>query len=170
MVPNSVSLEVIATDFDGMIEEGMRLHALEPSSVVVKLPMTYNGLKACSYLSKKAIRTNVTLCFSTAQAMLAARSGATYVSPFIGRLDDIGEDGINLINDIRNSFDNYNCIDTKILAASIRSVSHVNQCMQVGADIATVPYKIFKKLIEHHLTQKGLDAFISDAQKGGYKI
>ena len=139
-------------------------------NIVIKVPLTWNGLQACSILSAKKVKVNVTLCFSTSQALLAAKAGATYVSPFIGSLDDIGENGIQLIEDIKKIFNNYKNIKTKILSASIRSVEHFNAVAAIGSDVATVPVKIFKELHKHHLTDKGVDIFTADWKKSGMKI
>jgi transaldolase len=139
-------------------------------NIVIKVPLTWNGLQACSMLSEKKVKVNVTLCFSVSQALLAAKAGATYVSPFIGRLDDIGENGVQLIEDIKKVFNNYKNIKTKILSASIRSVEHFNSVAAIGSDVATVPVKIFKELHKHHLTDKGVDIFTADWKKSGMKI
>lgn len=167
-VYGSVSVEVVSTGCDGMLEEARRIAKIAPQ-VVVKLPITWDGLMACRTLSTDGIKTNMTLCFSVAQALLAARVGATYVSPFIGRLDDMGADGLGLVEDIRTVFDNYS-IETKILAASIRSTDHISMAAHIGADVATAPYKIIKQMAEHPLTDSGLARFLSDAEKYGYKV
>lgn len=163
-----VSAEVAATDFDGMIKEAMELVKIA-SNVVIKLPLTFDGLKACKALTEKGHKTNVTLCFSANQALLAAKAGATYISPFIGRLDDIHADGMELIREIRVIYDNYG-FETEILAASIRTPNHVKECAIVGADVATVPPSTLKALVKHPLTDKGLDAFLADWAKTGQKI
>lgn len=168
-VDTSVSVEVLATDYDGMMTEGLKLCKIAPQ-VTVKVPMTWDGLKACKSLTKMGERVNVTLCFTPAQAILAAKAGATYVSPFLGRLEDIGEDGLGLIEDIRAIYDNYEIFETKILAASIRNVHHIVEAARIGADIATAPYEVIKKMAGHTLTDIGLARFITDAKKSGYKI
>jgi transaldolase len=164
----SVSAEVLATDFEGMLKEG-RAVAKIAKNITVKVPLTWDGLKACKVLSDEGLMVNVTLCFSPVQAMMAAKAGAHFISPFIGRVDDIGEDGIGLIHDIRAIYDNYG-YKTEILAASIRSVSHVRECALAGADVATIPADIFKKLLSHPLTDKGLAAFLADAKKAGVTV
>jgi len=163
-----VSAEVAATDYDGMMSEAAELVKIA-DNVVIKLPLTLEGLKACKALTEKGHKTNVTLCFSANQALLAAKAGATYVSPFIGRLDDINVDGMELIREIRVIFDNYG-FDTEILAASIRTANHVKECALIGADVATVPPATLKGLVKHPLTDKGLEAFLSDWAKTGQKI
>lgn len=168
IVDGDVSAEVAATDYDGMMKEAMELVKIA-SNVVIKLPLTLDGLKACKALTSQGYKTNVTLCFSANQALLAAKAGATYVSPFIGRLDDINLDGMELIEEIRVIFDNYD-FDTEILAASIRTPNHVKQCAMVGADVATIPPATLKGLVKHPLTDKGLEAFMSDWAKTGQKI
>lgn len=163
IVPGSVSAEVVATDAEGMIKEGEELAAVA-QNVTVKVPMTAEGLKAVRVLSEKGIDTNVTLVFSANQALLAARSGATYVSPFLGRLDDIGRDGVELVEQMALMFERHN-IKTEIIAASARHPQHVTQSALVGAHIATLPYKVFKQMLGHPLTDKGLDAFLADWEK-----
>jgi len=163
-----VSAEVAATDFDTMIKEAHVLRAIA-DNVVIKLPLTFDGLKACKQLSSEGTKTNVTLCFSANQALLAAKAGATYISPFIGRLDDIHLDGLELIREIRVIYDNYG-FETEILAASIRTANHVRDCAIIGADVATVPPSTLKALVKHPLTDKGLDAFMSDWAKTGQSI
>ena len=163
-----VSAEVVATDFDGMITEGRKLAAIA-SNVCVKLPLTWDGLKACRTLSDAGTAVNVTLCFSANQALLAAKAGATFISPFIGRLDDVNIDGMELIEDIRLIYDNYG-FETELLAASIRSANHVKECALAGADVVTVPTNVIKGLVNHPLTDKGLAAFLADAAKGGVKV
>lgn len=163
-----VSAEVSAVDTEGMILEGERLAGIA-ENVVVKLPLTLDGLRACRHFRQKGIRTNVTLCFSANQALLAAKAGATYVSPFIGRLDDINLEGSHLLGDIRTIYNNYD-FETKILAASIRSANHVTQAALAGADVATVPPGVIRKLAEHPLTQNGLAQFLSDWQDTGQSI
>lgn len=169
IVPGPVSAEVAATDAEGMLAEG-RILAKIAKNVAVKVPLTWDGLKACRTLTSEGTMVNVTLCFSTNQALLAAKAGATFVSPFIGRLDDIGLDGMDLIREIRTVYENYASIQTKILAASIRTVNHVRDAALIGADVATVPPAILKTLVKHPLTDKGLEAFLADWQKTGQKI
>ncbi|MDG1803883.1 fructose-6-phosphate aldolase [Flavicella sp.] len=163
-VDGDVSAEVISTDFEGMVKEGEALAALDPQ-IVVKLPMIKDGVKACKYFSSKGIRTNVTLVFSAGQALLAAKAGATYVSPFLGRLDDISTDGMNLIEEIRLIYDNYN-FDTEILAASVRHTMHVINCAKLGADVMTGPLSSIEGLLKHPLTDSGLAQFLKDYAKG----
>ncbi|MBB37145.1 MAG: fructose-6-phosphate aldolase [Hirschia sp.] len=169
IVPGDVSAEVVATDFDGMVSEGKKLMAIA-SNVVVKLPLTWDGLKATRALSDEGGKVNVTLCFSTNQALLAAKAGATYISPFVGRLDDINIDGMELIAEIRAMYDNYDALKTEILVASIRSANHVRQSAIIGADVATLPPNVLKSLAVHPLTDKGLSAFLADAEKAGIKV
>ena len=164
IVDGDVSAEVIATDFEGMVKEGEALAALHPQ-IVVKLPMIADGVKACKYFSDKGIRTNVTLVFSAGQALLAAKAGATYVSPFIGRLDDISTDGLNLISEIRLIYDNYG-FQTEILAASVRHTMHIIDCAKLGSDVMTGPLSAIKGLLKHPLTDSGLAQFLADYQKG----
>ena len=163
IVEGDVSAEVISTDFDGMVKEGEALAALH-SQIVVKLPMIKAGIKACKYFSDKGIRTNVTLVFSCGQALLAAKAGATYVSPFIGRLDDISTDGLNLIAEIRHIYDNYG-FTTEILAASVRHTMHVIDCAKIGADVMTGPLSSIEGLLRHPLTDSGLAKFLEDYKK-----
>ncbi|MEI6864843.1 fructose-6-phosphate aldolase [Flavicella sp.] len=163
-VDGDVSAEVIATDFEGMVKEGEALAALHPQ-IVVKLPMIKDGVKACKYFSSKGIRTNVTLVFSAGQALLAAKAGATYVSPFIGRLDDISTDGMNLIEEIRLIYDNYG-FKTEILAASVRHTMHIINCAKLGADVITGPLSAIEGLLKHPLTDSGLAQFLADYAKG----
>ena len=163
-----VSAEVVATEADKMIEEGRHLRKIA-SNVCVKLPLTMDGLKACNVLSREGTPTNVTLCFSPNQALLAAKCGATYISPFIGRLDDLSLDGMELIQDIRIIYDNYG-FETEILAASIRNANHVKDCALVGADVMTAPPGVIKGLSNHALTDKGLAAFMKDWAKTGQSI
>ncbi len=169
LVDGPVSAEVAATDAEGMLTEGRTLAQIA-SNVAVKVPLTWDGLKACRALTDEGTMVNVTLCFSANQALLAAKAGATYVSPFIGRLDDIGLDGMELIREIRTIYDNYPDLETKILAASIRTVNHVRDAAIIGADVATVPPAILKALVKHPLTDKGLEAFLADWKKTGQKI
>lgn len=162
-VPGPVSLEVIATDCDGMVQEGRELATIGPN-VVVKVPLTVEGLKATKVFSGEGIKTNVTLCFSPTQALFAAKAGATYVSPFVGRLDDIAQDGMELIRQIRVIYDNYG-FSTEILVASIRHPNHVVESAMAGADVATIPFKVFSQLVRHPLTDSGLARFLEDWQK-----
>jgi transaldolase len=164
-----VSAEVAATDFATMLAEGQKLAKIA-DNVVVKLPLTLDGLKACKALTAQGIKTNVTLCFSANQALLAAKAGATYISPFIGRLDDINIDGMELISEIRIIYDNYPDLETQILAASIRSANHVKLSALSGADVATVPPAVLKGLVNHPLTDKGLEAFLKDWAATGQSI
>jgi transaldolase len=167
-IPGPVSAEAVATDLEGMLAEGRYLARIA-SNVVVKLPLTENGLRACRTLSDEGIRVNVTLCFSAVQAMLAAKAGAYFISPFIGRLDDKGIDGMELIRDIRRIYDNYG-FATNILAASIRSAEHVRQAALAGSDCATLPPKIFAALYKHDLTDSGVEAFLKDWASTGQSI
>lgn len=169
VVPGPVSAEVAATDFDGMIREANVLRKIA-KNVAIKVPLTMDGLKACKALSGEGTMVNVTLCFSANQALLAAKAGATFVSPFIGRLDDIGIDGMDLIKEIRAIYDNYPDLSTDILAASIRTVNHVKEAALIGADVATIPPAILKALVKHPLTDKGLEAFVTDWKKTGQSI
>lgn len=163
IIKGDVSLEVVSTDFSGMIEEGKRLREFG-SNVVVKVPMTPDGLKACKSLSSEGIPVNVTLVFSSNQALLAAKSGAKYVSPFIGRLDDIGQDGMNLIREIKEIFSNYD-FGTQILVASVRHPMHVVDAAKIGADVVTLPPGVLDKMLGHPLTTIGLDNFLNDWEK-----
>ena len=163
-VEGDVSAEVIATDIEGMIREGEELASLHPQ-IVVKIPMIEDGIKALKYFSDQGIRTNCTLIFSAGQALLAAKAGASYVSPFIGRLDDISTDGLNLIQEIRDIYDNYD-FGTEILAASIRHTMHIIDCAKIGADVMTGPLGSIKGLMKHPLTDSGLAQFLADHQKG----
>lgn len=164
IVEGDVSAEVIATDFDGIIKEGEELSKLH-DQIVVKVPMIKDGVKALKYFSDKGIRTNCTLVFSAGQALLAAKAGANYVSPFIGRLDDISTDGLNLIAEIRLIYDNYG-YETEILAASIRHTMHIIDCAKIGADVITGPLSSILGLLKHPLTDIGLENFIADYKKG----
>ena len=168
IVPGPVSAEVAATDFETMVREGRALAAIAPN-IAIKVPLTWDGLRACKTFADEGRMVNVTLCFSAAQALLAAKAGAAFISPFIGRLDDIGLEGMELIADIRQIYDNYG-FETKILAASIRSVNHVRDAAKIGADVATVPPDVLKKLVVHPLTDKGLAAFVEDWAKTGQTI
>lgn len=163
LVDGSVSGEVIALDAEGMIKEGLELAAIAPN-ITVKLPMTPAGLEACRYFANKGIKTNVTLIFSANQALMAARAGATYVSPFIGRLDDIGQNGVELIETIADIFTIHN-IETQIIAASVRHPQHVTAAALAGAHISTTPYKVLKQLFNHPLTEKGIEGFLADWNK-----
>lgn len=164
VVPGPVSAEVTALDAEGMIREG-RILAKIAKNVTVKVPLTMDGLKACRTLTSEGTLVNVTLCFSATQALMAAKAGATFVSPFIGRLDDIGLDGMQLIREIRQIYDNYPALSTEILAASIRSINHVRDAAIIGADVATIPPGVLKQLIKHPLTDKGIEMFMSDWAK-----
>ena len=167
-VPGPISAEVASTEYDGMIAEGTKLAAIA-KNVVVKLPLTFDGLRATKTFSDKGIKTNVTLCFSPNQALLAAKVGATYISPFIGRLDDINLDGVELIEQIRTIYDNYD-FKTQILAASIRSPNHITQVALAGADVATIPPAVIYKLADHPLTKSGLEQFVKDWKATGQSI
>lgn len=164
IVNGDVSAEVISTDFKGMIKEGENLAALHPN-IVVKIPMIKDGIKAIRYFSEKGIKTNCTLVFSAGQALLAAKAGATYLSPFIGRLDDVSQNGVDLIAQIRLIYDNY-LYETQILAASVRHTMHIIQCAEVGADVMTGPLSAIKGLLNHPLTDIGLEKFLADYAKG----
>jgi transaldolase len=168
IVDGPVSAEVTALDYDGMMKEAAVLSKIA-DNICIKLPLTMDGLKACKTLSSQGQQTNVTLCFSANQALLAAKAGATFISPFIGRLDDMGIDGMELIEEIRVIYDNYG-FETQILAASIRTVNHVKDSALAGADVATIPPSTLKALVKHPLTDKGLDAFLADWAKTGQKI
>ena len=169
IVPGPVSAEVAATDTAGMLSEARELAKIA-KNVTIKVPLTFEGLRACKELSGDGLMVNVTLCFNANQALLAAKAGATFVSPFIGRLDDAGQDGMLVIREIRQVFDNYQNLTTDILAASIRTVNHVREAALIGADVATIPPGIIRTLIKHPLTEKGLDAFLADWAKTGQKI
>lgn len=168
IIPGPVSAEAVATEVDGMLKEGRYLAKIA-SNVVVKLPLTEEGLKACKVLSGEGVKVNVTLCFSAVQALLAAKSGAWFISPFIGRLDDKGVDGMQLIRDIRAIYDNY-AFQTRILAASIRGADHVREAALAGADCATLPPKVFASLYKHELTDAGIAAFLKDWKATGQSI
>ena len=168
IVDGPISAEVTATDADTMILEGKKLSKIA-SNVVIKVPLTVDGLKACKNFSNENIKVNVTLCFSAAQAILAAKAGATYISPFIGRLDDIGADGINLISEIVDIYDLHD-FKTEVLAASIRSVQDIVDSAKLGAHVATIPPKILQSMYDHPLTDKGLNAFLKDWEKTGQSI
>lgn len=169
IVPGPVSAEVAATDYDGMMKEAKVLAKIA-TNVTIKVPLTMDGLKACKALTSEGTMVNVTLCFSATQALLAAKAGATFVSPFIGRLDDIGLNGMDLIKEIRMIYDNYPDLSTDILAASIRTINHVKEAAMIGADVATIPPSILKQLVKHPLTDKGIEIFIADWKKTGQKI
>jgi transaldolase len=164
-----VSAEVTASDADGMVKEGEFLRDIA-DNVCVKVPLTWEGLKATHTLSQNGHPVNVTLCFSANQALLAAKAGATYISPFVGRVDDTGADGMELIGEIRTIYDNYPELDTQILAASIRNVLHVKQSALLGADVATIPANVLQALVKHPLTDKGLAAFMADWESTGQSI
>ncbi len=168
MIPGPVSAETVALDAEGMIAEGLELKKIA-DNIAVKVPLTWAGLKACKALTDQGHMVNVTLCFSANQALLAAKAGATFISPFIGRLDDMNLDGMDLIADIREIYDNYG-FKTEILAASIRSINHMSEAAKIGADVATAPPDVIKKMASHPLTDKGLDAFLKDWAKTGQKI
>ena len=168
LVSGPVSAEVVATDADAMIAEGRKLVEIA-ENIAVKVPLTWDGLKACKVLSGEGHMVNVTLCFSANQALLAAKAGATFISPFIGRLDDIALDGMELIEDIRTIYDNYG-FETEVLAASIRSANHIQDCARVGADVITAPPAVIKSLANHPLTDKGLAAFLADIEAANIKI
>ncbi len=168
LVPGPVSAEVVATEADAMIAEGRKLAEIA-QNIAVKVPLTWAGLKACKTLTDEGKMVNVTLCFSANQALLAAKAGATFISPFIGRLDDLNLDGLELIADIREIYDNYG-FETQILAASIRTANHMSECAKIGADVATAPPAVIKKMADHMLTDKGLAAFLKDAEKAAIKI
>jgi transaldolase len=168
IVPGAVSAEVLATDYDGMIREAAIFTKIA-KNIAVKVPLTWAGLKACAKLSGEGTMVNVTLCFSAVQALMAAKAGASFISPFIGRVDDVGDDGMGLIHDIRAIYDNYS-FKTEILAASVRHVQHVRESALAGADVATMPSSVFKALLNHPLTDKGLAAFEADAKKAGVVI
>lgn len=168
IVAGPVSAEVVALKADEMIAEGRKLAEIAPN-ITVKVPLTWDGLKACKVLSGEGKMVNVTLCFSVNQALLAAKAGATFISPFIGRLDDINLDGLELISDIRQVYDNY-AFETQILAASVRTLNHASQCALIGADVMTAPPAVIKAMAGHVLTDKGLEQFMKDWAKTGQKI
>jgi transaldolase len=169
VVPGPVSAEVAATDYAGMMVEAEVLRKIA-KNVTIKVPLTMDGLRACKALTGDGTMVNVTLCFSANQALLAAKAGATFVSPFIGRLDDIGLNGMDVIREIRTIYDNYPDLSTDILAASIRTVNHVKEAAMIGADVATIPPSILKLLVKHPLTDSGLATFVADWKKTGQKI
>ena len=168
LIDGPVSAEVVATEADDMIAEGRKLAKIA-ENIAVKVPLTWSGLKACKTLTDEGTMVNVTLCFSANQALLAAKAGATFISPFVGRLDDINMDGMDLIDDIRTIYDNY-LFKTEILVASVRSVNHVTQSALIGADVVTAPPNVLKKLADHPLTENGLKAFMADWAKTGQQI
>ena len=169
IVPGPVSAEVTATTFEEMIKEAEVLKKIA-DNVTIKVPLTWDGLKACKTLRDKNIMVNVTLCFSSSQALLAAKSGANFISPFVGRLDDIATDGMNLISEIKKIYSNYNNLNTEILVASVRHPRHVIEAAIIGADVVTLPPNVLKQLASHPLTDKGLDAFLKDWKETGQKI
>jgi transaldolase len=169
IVEGPVSAEVAANDYENMIKEGEILSKIA-KNVCIKLPLTIDGLKACKHFSNKEIQTNVTLCFSASQAILAAKAGATFVSPFVGRLDDIGQDGLSLIEEICQIYANYEKFKTEVLVASIRNPIHITQAAKIGAHVATIPTKVLKQLVFHPLTEKGLEIFNKDWASTGQKI
>ena len=168
MVEGPVSAEVVATEHEQMLKEGRHLAKIAPN-ICVKVPLTWDGLKTCKVLSDEGTQVNVTLCFSANQALLAAKAGATFISPFIGRLDDINLDGMDLIRDIREVYDNYD-FKTEILAASIRTANHMKDAALIGADVATAPPNVIQAMVKHPLTDAGLSAFLKDWEKTGQTI
>jgi transaldolase len=169
ITPGPVSAEVTATEYDGMMREGDFLGRIAPN-VVIKLPLTEAGLRACKHMVNNGVMVNVTLCFSAAQALLAGKAGATYISPFVGRLDDIGQDGMQLIEDTVQIYDNYPAIKTEVLVASIRHPIHLIQAAKIGAHVATLPPSVIKSLYKHPLTDRGLESFLADWKKTGQSI
>jgi transaldolase len=169
VVPGPVSAEVVATDHATMLKEADKLSKIA-KNVVIKLPLTIDGLKTCKQLTSQGIKTNVTLCFSPAQALLAAKAGATYISPFVGRLDDVGTDGMQLIADIISIYSSYTHLETEVLVASVRHPGHVIEAAKMGADVATLPPALLKQMFNHPLTDKGLTAFLADWAKTGQSI
>ena len=168
-IESPVSAEVTATEFDGMVTEGERLASIA-ANVAIKVPSTWDGFRACRALSERGLKVNVTLCFSANQALLAAKAGAAYISPFVGRLEDIGLDGMDVVREIRAIYDNDNSFNTQILASSIRTPRHVTQAAMAGADIATVPPGVLRKLANHPLTEQGLASFLADWGRTGQAI
>ena len=168
-MPGDVSAEVTATDYHTMVREGQKLARIADNTVI-KVPLTMDGLKACRTFRSENIKVNVTLCFSAAQAILAAKAGATYISPFVGRLDDIGSNGMQLIADIVGIYDNYPAIETEVLVASIRHPIHLVEAARMGAHVATLPPSVIRQLFQHPLTDKGLAAFLADWEKTGQAI
>jgi transaldolase len=169
LVPGDVSVEVASIEYEGMIEEGSKLKDIA-ENVVIKLPTTWEGIKACSYFANKGQKVNMTLCFSVTQALTAAKAGAEYISPFIGRIDDSGHNGLGLIEEIVAVYSNYPQLQTKILAASIRHVQHLREVALIGADVATMPAKVIKQLLTHPMTDIGLEGFLNDWKQSGLKI
>jgi transaldolase len=169
IVPGPVSAEVAAVDLEGMLAEGRKLAGIAPN-VAIKVPLTLDGLKACRTFADEGRMVNVTLCFTAVQALLAAKAGAAFISPFVGRLDDIGIDGMELIEEIRTIYDNYPALTTQILAASVRTGNHVKLAAMAGADVATLPPSVLKGLVKHPLTDKGLETFVADWKKAGQSI
>lgn len=169
LVKGPVSAEVVAEDSKNMVAEGLALCKIS-SNIVVKLPCTWDGIRACNILSNKKIKTNLTLCFSASQALLAAKAGASFISPFVGRLDDISQNGLHLVKEIFTIFNQYANIDTEILVASVRTPIHIIEAAKIGADVATMAPKILRQLVEHPLTDRGLEIFKKDWQKTGQKI
>jgi transaldolase len=169
IVPGPVSAEVTATDYDGMLREAAILGAIA-KNVTIKVPLTWDGLRACRTLSSQGTMVNVTLCFDSNQALLAAKAGATFISPFLGRLDDIGSDGLEVLREIRTVYDNYPELKTQILAASMRTPFHVKQASMIGADVATMPAALIRSLTKHPLTDAGIATFLADWKKTGMKI
>ena len=168
LVDGPVSAEVVANDFDGMVREGLKLAKIS-EKIAIKVPLTWDGLKACRHFADQDLMVNVTLCFSVQQALLAAKAGAAFISPFVGRLDDIGTNGMSLIADIAKIYENY-YFETEILVASVRSPQHVVDAAKIGADVATIPYKVLRSLAQHPLTDKGLEIFNNDWLATGQKI
>ena len=168
-VKGPVSAEVASVDYESMVREGEILSKIA-KNVCIKLPLTMDGIKACRYFSNKGIQTNVTLCFSPAQAILVAKAGATFVSPFVGRLDDVGQDGLNLIGEICEIYDNYENFKTQVLVASVRNPIHIVESAKLGAHVATIPTKVIKQLAQHPLTDKGIETFVKDWAGTGQKI
>jgi len=169
IVSGPVSAEVVAMDYEGMVKEGEKLAKIA-DNIAIKVPLTMDGLKACKYFTSKGIMVNVTLCFSAAQAILAAKAGATFVSPFVGRLDDVGQSGMQLISDICAIYNQYDDFTTEVLVASVRSPQHVVDSALIGAHVATLPPSVLKQLVSHPLTDKGLATFMADWQKTGQKV
>ena len=169
IVSGPVSAEVVAMDYEGMVKEGEKLAKIA-DNIAIKVPLTMDGLKACKYFTSKGIMVNVTLCFSAAQAILAAKAGATFVSPFVGRLDDVGQSGMQLISDICAIYNQYDDFTTEVLVASVRSPQHVVDSALMGAHVATLPPSVLKQLVSHPLTDKGLATFMADWQKTGQKV
>ncbi len=169
LVDGPVSAEVLATNVEGMMREGEVLANIA-DNIAIKVPLTWDGLKACRHFSNQGIAVNVTLCFSAAQALLAAKAGAAFVSPFVGRLDDIGQDGLLLIQDIVTIFSNYDELETEVLVASVRNPIHLIESAKMGAHVATIPPSVMKQLVQHPLTDRGLEAFIKDVEKSGMKV